>query len=100
MNFYLTQVLHTLHWGGAVRNGLLESKCWGIPRGGQNWGPAPPTASDSFASQLPVEAGRRGPICRHSGLGGDSAFYLCREFKSLFPPGQRGAWCPFLEGVQ
>lgn len=40
----------------------------------------------------------RVPICRHSGLGGDSTFYLWGEFKSLFPPGPVGSLVPILGG--
>ena len=36
----------------------------------------------------------RVPICRHSGLGGDSTFYLWAEFKSLGPPPPRASGEP------
>lgn len=38
---------------------------------------APQPPSDSFSSQLRGGGWPQGPICRHSGLGGDSIFYLC-----------------------
>ena len=68
-------------------------------QGGQDLrSPALPASPDSGRRE--PEEGPRGPICPHSGLGGDSTVYLCGAFKGLFPPGKQGAWCPFLEGVR
>lgn len=48
---------HTLHGTGAMLNRLVESKQRGISRGGPNLvGPPLPPSSDSFPSQLQVEA--------------------------------------------
>lgn len=59
------------------------------------------THPNGFSSQLRVEAAGGWPRRSHLltlRAGGDSAFYLCREFKSLFPPRVVGSLVPILGG--
>lgn len=61
-------------------------------------GQKPQAAFPDSCGWRQLEAGLRGPICRHSGLEGDSAFYLYGKFKSLFPPRAVGSLVPVLRG--
>lgn len=94
LNPYMSQVLSVRGCAG----GLLESKGWGISREGRMTQGAQPSHLPQTVGWRQWEVGLRGPICRHSGLGGDSTFYLCREFKSLLPPQAVGSLMPILGG--
>lgn len=56
------------------------------------------TAFPHSCGRRQPEVGPRVPICQHSGLAGDSTFYLWGEFKSLFPPGPVGSLVPIPGG--
>lgn len=84
----------------APGQGLCGRDDWKASDGGspEEGKPVPPPTAFLTAAREAAGAGRRGPICRHSGLGGDSTAYLCGEFKSVFPPGTVGSLVPILGG--
>lgn len=49
---------------------------WGVSGGRART--VPPPSNFPRAANTGCRVGLRGPICRHSGLGGDSTLYLCR----------------------
>lgn len=71
----------------------------------QRAGPDPPLppSSDSFSSQLPwkqPEVGREAPSADTQGWEEIVLFISAESSRVYSHPGQWGAWCPLLEGVQ